>query len=117
VLAQVAQDPPGYRGDLAAVPGTVSRIAGYRLETQVGAGGMAVVYRARDERLGRRVALKIMAPAMATHAMFRQRFTRRSRAAAAVDHPHIIGRQERTRRLKLRRPIARNRAPNPATTG
>jgi serine/threonine-protein kinase len=51
---------------------------------------MAVVYRARDERLGRLVAMKIMAPAMATDAMFRQRFTRESRAAAAVDHPHII---------------------------
>src|SRR3984957_19053620 len=67
-----------------------SQIAGYRLEEQVGAGGMAVVYRARDERLGRLVALKIMAPAMAADAMFRQRFTRESRAAAAVDHPHII---------------------------
>jgi WD40 repeat protein len=88
--AQVAQDPPEFRVDPAAVPGTVSRIAGYRLETQVGAGGMAVVYRARDERLGRLVALKIMAPAMAADATFRQRFTRESRAAAAVDHPHII---------------------------
>ena len=46
----MAQDPPEYRADPAAAPGTVSRIAGYRLETQVGAGGMAVVYRARDER-------------------------------------------------------------------
>jgi len=86
----VTQNPPEYRGDRAAVLGAGSRIAGYRLEEQVGAGGMAVVYRACDERLGRLVALKIMAPAMAADALFRQRFTRESRAAAAVDHPHII---------------------------
>ena len=84
------QDPPEYHGDPPAVLGSVSRVASYRLEEQVGAGGMAVVYRARDERLGRLVALKIMAPAMAADAMFRQRFTRESRAAAKVDHPHII---------------------------
>jgi hypothetical protein len=86
----VIQDPPEYHGDPAAVLGSGSRVAGYRLEEQIGAGGMAVVYRARDERLGRLVALKIMAPAMAADPMFRQRFTRESRAAAAVDHPHII---------------------------
>jgi Protein kinase domain len=67
-----------------------SRIAGYRLEQQIGAGGMAVVYRAVDERLGRRVALKILAPALAADEAFRQRFIRESRAAAAVDDPHII---------------------------
>ena len=67
-----------------------SRIAGYRLEEQVGPGGMAVVFRARDERLGRLVALKILAPALAADEAFRQRFIRESRAAAAVDDPHII---------------------------
>jgi tRNA A-37 threonylcarbamoyl transferase component Bud32 len=67
-----------------------SRIAGYRLEEQIGAGGMAEVYRAVDERLGRRVALKILAPALAADEAFRQRFIRESRAAAAVDDPHII---------------------------
>jgi serine/threonine protein kinase len=65
-------------------------IAGYRLEQQVGAGGMAVVFRAVDERLGRQVALKILAPALAADPAFRQRFIAESRAAAAVDDPHII---------------------------
>jgi serine/threonine protein kinase len=67
-----------------------SLLAGYRLETQVGAGGMAVVFRARDERLGRLVALKILAPALAADAAFRRRFIAESRAAAVVDDPHII---------------------------
>ena len=67
-----------------------SLVAGYRLEAQVGAGGMAVVFRARDERLGRLVALKILAPALAADSAFRRRFIAESRAAAAVDDPHII---------------------------
>jgi WD40 repeat protein len=67
-----------------------SLLAGYRLEAQVGAGGMAVVFRARDERLGRLVALKILVPSLASDASFRRRFVAESRAAAAVDDPHII---------------------------
>lgn len=69
-------------------PGEV--VAGYRLEARIGAGGMAVVFRASDERLGRTVALKLLAPALAGDGGFRERFIRESRAAAAVDHPHII---------------------------
>jgi serine/threonine-protein kinase len=67
-----------------------STVAGYRLEEQVGAGGMAVVFAARDERLGRRVALKVLAPGLAADEEFRHRFGRESRAAAAVDDPHIL---------------------------
>jgi serine/threonine protein kinase len=70
--------------------GPGSQVAGYRLEAQAGAGGMAVVFRARDERLGREVALKLLGPAVAMDPAFRRRFTAESRAAAAVDHPHII---------------------------
>ena len=63
-----------------------SRVAGYRLERLVGVGGMAAVYQARDERLGRVVALKLLAGDEA----LRTRFVREARAVAAVDHPHII---------------------------
>jgi serine/threonine-protein kinase len=78
--------PPESGGVLAAG----SRVAGYLLEEQIGQGGMAVVFRAQDERLGRRVALKVLAPGLARDESFRQRFIRESRAAAAVDDPHII---------------------------
>ncbi|MGH3232274.1 MAG: serine/threonine-protein kinase, partial [Streptosporangiaceae bacterium] len=67
-----------------------SRIAGHRLEEQIGRGGMAVVFRAFDERLGRQVALKVLAPGLAADEAFRRRFIRESRSAAAVDHPHIV---------------------------
>jgi serine/threonine-protein kinase len=77
-----ASYPAGFR------PGSL--LAGYRLEAQVGAGGMAVVFRARDERLDRMVALKILAPALASDPEFRRRFIAESRAAARVDDPHII---------------------------
>jgi serine/threonine protein kinase len=65
-------------------------IAGYRLDEQIGQGGMAVVFRGTDQQLGRKVALKVLAPALASDPAFRQRFIRESRAAAAVDDPHII---------------------------
>jgi serine/threonine protein kinase len=67
-----------------------SRIAGYRLEEKIGEGGMAVVFRAQDERLQRQVALKILSPALTADEKFRRRFIRESRSAAAVDDPHII---------------------------
>ena len=66
-----------------------SRLAGYRIEAPLGAGGMAVVYRAYDERLNRPVALKVFAPITGDRAA-RQRFIDESRSAAAVDHEHII---------------------------
>ena len=70
--------------------GAGSKIAGYVIEEKIGQGGMAVVFRAHDERLDRTVALKLLAPALAEDEAFRQRFIRESRAAAAVDDPHII---------------------------
>ena len=67
-----------------------SVVAGYRIESRIGAGGMAVVYRARDERLGRLVALKVLAPQWTEDEELRRRFIAESRSAAAVDDPYII---------------------------
>ena len=67
-----------------------SHIAGYRLEQRIGQGGMAVVFRAHDEQLGRTVALKILAPTLAGDAGFQRRFASESRTAAAIDDPHIV---------------------------
>jgi Protein kinase domain len=82
----VAEDLPAGLIDFSAG----AQIASYRLEEEIGRGGMAVVYRARDVRLGRWVALKVLAPAYVQDEAFRQRFIRESRTAAAVDHPNII---------------------------
>ena len=65
-------------------------LAGYRLDEVIGRGGMAIVYRAYDERLGRNVALKVLTPRLAPDDAFRRRFVREYRIAASVDHPNII---------------------------
>jgi serine/threonine protein kinase len=67
-----------------------ARLGQYRLGRRLGGGGVAVVYLARDERLDRPVALKVLAPVLAEDEAFRKRFIRESRAAAAVEDPHII---------------------------
>ena len=74
----------------AADLGVGSRVGAYRLVQLIGRGGMAAVFRANDDRLGRQAAVKILVPALAADEAFRQRFIRESRAAAAVDDPHII---------------------------
>jgi len=81
----VGEDLPGLDG---LGPGSV--VAGYRIESRLGAGGMAIVYRARDERLRRMVALKVLAPGLGEDEDFRRRFVAESVAAAAVDDPHVI---------------------------
>ena len=86
----MSEDVPEGSSESLAGFGPGSRIAGYVLEEQIGSGGMAVVFRAHDVRLDRQVALKILAPAFTADEAFRQRFIRESRAAAAVDDPHII---------------------------
>lgn len=62
----------------------------YRLESLLGRGGMAEVWRARDEVLGREVAIKTMRAAFALEADVRERFLREARLAAGLDHPHIV---------------------------
>jgi serine/threonine protein kinase len=65
-------------------------IAGYRLDTEIGRGSSAVVYRARDERLGRVAALKILAPGLGDDETFRQWFVPELRAVTAIRNPHIV---------------------------
>ena len=67
-----------------------AHIAGCRIETVAGRGGMGIVYRATQLSLGRPVALKLIAPEHAADADFRERFQRESRMAAAIDHPNVI---------------------------
>ena len=65
-------------------------VAGYRLEKLLGRGGMSVVYLAEHQRLGRKVALKLLSPALSEDDSFRERFERESRRAAEIDHPNIV---------------------------
>ena len=65
-------------------------IAEYVVEEPIGSGGMGEVYRARDERLGRRVALKVLLRRLADDPGFRERLLRESRLAASLDHPNVV---------------------------
>src|SRR3954468_15280498 len=65
-------------------------VAGYRIESVAGRGGMGVVYLARQTALDRPVALKLIAPDLARDEAFRARFARESRIAASLDHPNVI---------------------------
>jgi eukaryotic-like serine/threonine-protein kinase len=62
----------------------------YTIEGEIGRGGMGVVYRARDERLQRRVAVKVLPPELAFSKEIRERFTREAQTAAKLAHPHIV---------------------------
>ncbi len=75
---------------MSELPRIGAELAGYRLESLVSRGGMAVVYLAEDLRLGRKVALKILAAELAEDDAFRERFLRESRIAASIDHPNVI---------------------------
>jgi serine/threonine protein kinase len=85
-----------YIGSLAPVhggSGSVSvgdSVGDFRILRQIGEGGMGVVFLARDERLERQVALKVVAPHLAEDQEFRQRFIAEARSAAAIDHPNVV---------------------------
>jgi eukaryotic-like serine/threonine-protein kinase len=66
-----------------------SQIAHYRITGKLGEGGMGVVYRATDSRLGREVAIKVLPPAMAADPDRMARFEREARLLASLDHPNI----------------------------
>jgi serine/threonine protein kinase len=76
---------------LDARPSLTGRhIAGYDVGALIGAGGMGEVYRARDRRLGRDVAFKVLEPSIAVDPEYRQRFEHEARAASALNHPNIV---------------------------
>jgi serine/threonine protein kinase len=62
----------------------------YALETEIGRGGMSVVYRARDVRLNRTVAVKVLPPELAYDPAVRVRFTREAQTGAQLSHAHIV---------------------------
>jgi serine/threonine protein kinase len=73
-----------------ADPRIGTELAGYRIESILGRGGMSGVYLAEDARLHRKVALKLLSPELSGDERFRDRFVRESQIAAGLDHPNII---------------------------
>jgi len=67
-----------------------STIAGYEVESVVGAGGLGILYHARQLRLNRPVALKVVDPEVAGDAVIRERLRREARTVAALDHPNVV---------------------------
>ena len=70
--------------------GAGTRVGPYEVVAPLGAGGMGEVYRARDSRLGREIALKVLPTDVAGDASRRARFEQEARAASALAHPHIV---------------------------
>ena len=76
-------DPPSH-------PEMLGRVGKYDVEREIGRGGMSIVLRGFDSELNRPVAIKLLAPHLASSGIARQRFIREARAAAAVVHDHVI---------------------------
>ena len=75
---------------MAHDPRVGTRLGNYRIDAQIGRGGMGVVYVAEQLGLGRRVAIKLIMPELAQDPGFRGRFQQESRLAASIDHPNVI---------------------------
>jgi serine/threonine protein kinase len=72
---------------MALTPGT--KLGPYEIQSSLGAGGMGEVYRARDTRLDRTVAIKILPSHLSENPEARQRFEREARTISSLNHPHI----------------------------
>ena len=89
VSNRLVADVQGALRAVAGAAGWPEGIDGYDLVQRLGAGGMGEVFLAHDARLGRMVAIKVMAPHLRTHAAAVARFEHEARAAAALSHPGI----------------------------
>ena len=72
---------------MALTPG--SHLGPYAIVSQLGSGGMGVVYQAHDPRLDRHVAIKLLPPDLTRDETAKQRFLQEAKAASALDHPNI----------------------------
>jgi hypothetical protein len=72
------------------LPGYLGQLGTYEITEVIGRGGMGVVFKAFDPSLKRHVAIKVLAPQLATSADARERFAREARAAAAISHEHVV---------------------------
>ena len=75
---------------MAGLPLVGDEFAGYRVRAVLGRGGMSVVYQAENLRLSSIIALKVLAPELASDDVFRARFLEESRIAASLNHPNVI---------------------------
>jgi len=83
-----------------------TRLGPYEIESVLGSGGFGEVYKARDTRLGRLVAIKVLLPAIAADPRFRERFEREARVISQVTHPNSgalydVGREGTTEYLVM----------------
>jgi eukaryotic-like serine/threonine-protein kinase len=91
-MASVCDRPYSFDVAMTRMTDQIGRVLGgrYRLLSAVGSGASAHVYLADDVRLHRRVAVKVLHPALAEDGLFLRRFQAEARAAAALSHPHIV---------------------------
>jgi len=97
-VAGLRSDFPPLQAERVAEPRAISQaevqigaeFLGYRIEEQIGHGGMGIVYQAYDLRLKRTVALKLVTPELALDERFRERFARETELAISLEHPNVV---------------------------
>lgn len=104
---------------MALPPGT--RLGPYEVVSPLGAGGMGEVYKGRDTRLDRIVAIKVLTEQLAADPQFRERFEREARTISRLDHPHIcalhdVGRENGIDFLVMQHHADEGRARNCSTS-